>query len=303
MATERETARTFAICRGLVRELRPWQWYKQGVMLFGIVFSRNLLDLEKWGLLLVGIGAFTAVVGAVYIFNDITDLEEDRNHPEKQHRPMASGQVPVALGGGFGLVLLVGGLAASYWLGPLFLAVVLGYLGQNVLYSLYLKQVVLVDVMVVATGFVLRAIAGVVAIAVPLSPWLIVCTYLFALVLALGKRRHELAEADDPTDVRSVLGEYSIETIDHFLVVVMATLLVAYSLYTFFRVDLIMMATLPFAFFGVFRYYHLVHTSNIAGRPEYLLTDRQSVLNLLLWGLVAIGVLYNVPEAVLTVIP
>lgn len=303
MATETETGSPIAVCRGLVREMRPRQWYKQGVMLFGIVFSKNLLDPEMWGFLLVGIGAFTAVVGAVYIFNDITDLEEDRRHPIKRHRPMASGEVPVALGGGFGLVLLVGGLAASYWLGPLFLAVILGYLGQNVLYSLYLKEVVLVDVMIVAIGFVLRAIAGVVAIAVPLSPWLIVCTYLFALVLALGKRRHELDRADDPTDVRTVLGEYTLETIDTLLVVAMATLLMAYSLYSFFRADLVMMATLPLAFFGVFRYYHLVHTSDVAGRPEYLLADRQSMLNLFLWGLIAIGVLYGIPDAILAVIP
>lgn len=303
MATETESWEPVGLCRGLVRELRPRQWYKQGVMVFGIVFSKNLFDPGKWTYLLVGIAAFTAVVGAVYVFNDIADLEEDRNHPEKQDRPMASGQVPVAVGAVFGGTLAIGGLAAAYWIGPLFVLVVLAYLAQNVLYSLHVKQIVLLDVMVVAVGFVLRAIAGVVAIDVELSPWLVVSTFLLALVLAFGKRRHELENAAVPGDVRSVLGDYTLETIDNLLVVVMATLLMAYSLYSFSRVDPTMMVTLPFAFFGVFRYYHLVQTSDVAGRPEYLLTDRQSLLNLLLWGLIAVGVLYDVPGQLVTVIP
>lgn len=302
MTTETESGDTLTIFRGLFRELRPWQWYKQGVMLFGIVFSKNLFDFSKWIFLLMGIASFTAVVGAVYVFNDIADLKEDRKHPEKQHRPMASGQIPITVGAIYGVGLLIGGLVAAYWLGLLFLTVVLAYLVQNVFYSLYFKQVILIDVIIVAVGFVLRAIAGVVAINVELSPWLIVSTFLVALVLAFGKRRHELAGADEPAEVRAVLGEYSLETIDNLLVVVMATLLMAYSLYSFFRVDSTMMITLPFAFFGVFRYYHLVKTSDVAGQPEYLLTDRQSVLNLLLWGLIAIGVLYNVPDVLITVL-
>lgn len=271
-------------------------------MLFGIVFSKNLFFVSKWIFLIVGITSFTAVVGAVYVFNDIADLEEDRNHPEKQHRPMASGQVPITVGAIFGVGLSIGGLVAAYWVGLLFLAVVIAYLVQNVFYSLYFKQVILVDVIIVAVGFVLRAIAGVVAIDVELSPWLIVSTFLVALVLAFGKRRRELAEADEPVEVRFVLGEYSLETIDSLLVVVMATLLMAYSLYSFFRVDSMMMITLPFAFFGVFRYYHIVKTSEVLGHPEYLLTDRQSMLNLILWGLIAIGVLYNVPDLLIKVL-
>jgi 4-hydroxybenzoate polyprenyltransferase len=192
----------------------------------------------------------------------------------------------------------VSGFGAAYSLGPLFLLVIGAYLGQNALYSLYLKQIVFVDVLIVAIGFVLRAIAGVIAINVFLSPWLIVSTFLLALVLAIGKRRNELALAETPPETRAVLGDYSEDNIDQLLVMTMATLLMAYSLYTFSRTDPIMMTTLPFAFFGVFRYHHLVHTADIAGQPEYVFTDRPSVVNLVLWGLVVIAVLYNVPEVV-----
>lgn len=287
---------------GLVREIRPWQWYKQGVMLLGIVFSQNLLNWDAWLSLVIGIISFTTVASATYIFNDISDLEEDRNHPEKQHRPIASGQVSVPVAAIFGLILIGVGLGAAYSLGPLFLAILLAYLAQNALYSLVLKQFVFVDVLIVAIGFVLRAIAGVIAIDVFLSPWLIVSTFLLALVLAFGKRRNELEVAANPEETRDVLGEYSEDNIDQLLVMVMATLLMSYSLYTFSRTDPTMMATLPFAFFGVFRYHHLVHTTNIAGQPEYLLTDRPSVVNLILWGIVAIAVLYNIPEVAVEVI-
>jgi 4-hydroxybenzoate polyprenyltransferase len=281
---------------GLVREIRPWQWYKQGVMFLGIVFSRNLLNVEAWLDLLLGAGAFTAVAGASYIFNDIKDLEADRNHPEKQHRPIASGQVSVPVAVVFGALLALVGLGAAYRLGPLFLAVLLAYLAQNALYSLYLKQLVFVDVLLVAVGFVLRAIAGVIAIEVFLSPWLIVSTFLLALVLALGKRRNELEITSTPRDSREVLEEYSEGKLDQLLVMTMAILLMAYSLYTFSRTDPTMMTTLPFAFFGVFRYHHLVHTIDVVRQPESLLTDRPSIVNFVLWAVVAIAVLYNVPE-------
>ncbi|MFC7251211.1 UbiA prenyltransferase family protein [Halomicroarcula sp. GCM10025324] len=302
MAESSQTANPVSITTGLLREIRPWQWYKQSVMFLGIIFSKNLLNAEAWISLLFGVVAFTSVSGTTYIFNDINDLEEDRNHPEKQHRPIASGQTPVPVAVVFGAFLALVGLSAAYSLGPLFLAVLLAYLSQNALYSLYLKHVVFVDVLIVAIGFVLRAIAGVIAIDVVLSPWLIVTTFLLALVLALGKRRNELEVSPNPEDSRDVLGKYSKQNMDQLLVMTMATLLMAYSLYSFSRTSPAMLATLPFAFFGVFRYHHLVHTTNIAGQPEYLFTDRPSVVNLILWGVVAIAILYNVPEIAIEVI-
>lgn len=287
---------------GLVREIRPWQWYKQGIMFLGIVFSKSLLDVEAWISLFVGVAAFTAVAGATYIFNDINDLEADRNHPKKRRRPVASGQVSVPVAIVFGLLLAVVGLRAAHGLGPLFFVILLGYIGQNVLYSLYLKRVVFVDVLLIAAGFVLRAIAGVVAIDVYLSPWLIVSTFLLALVLAFGKRRHELYVTTDPGETRQVLEEYSKSDVDQLLVMTMATLLMAYALYTFFRTDPMMMTTLPFAFFGVFRYHHLVHTTDIVGQSRFLFTDVPSMVNLALWSCLVIAVLYEVPELVIEVV-
>lgn len=302
MSNSSFAAGTLSTLAGLAREVRPQQWYKQGVLLLGITFSRNLLNPEAWTAVLLAIVAYTAVAGATYVINDISDVEADRNHPEKRHRPIASGQVPIPVGVAFALSLLVSGFALALLVGPLLVAVLATYLGQNLLYSAYVKHVVFADVISVAVGFVLRAIAGVVAIGVFLSPWLIVCTFLLALVLALGKRRHELGASADPERTRETLGSYTTESVDQLLTVATATLLMAYALYTFNRADPTMMLTLPFAFFGVFRYHHLVHTTEIAGRPEYLLTDRPSMLNLVLWAATAVAVLYGLPSLLIGVL-
>lgn len=302
MSNSSLAAGTLSTLAGLVREIRPQQWYKQGVLLLGITFSRNLLNPEAWTAVLFAIVSFTAVAGATYVINDLSDVEADRNHPEKRHRPIASGQVSIPMAGAFAAALLVGGFGLALVVGPLLVAVLAIYLGQNLLYSTYVKHVLFADVISVAVGFVLRAIAGVVAIDVFLSPWLIVCTFLLALVLALGKRRHELGASPDPERTRETLGSYTTEGLDQLLTVATATLLMAYALYTFFRADSTMMLTLPFAFFGVFRYHHLVHTTEVAGRPEYLLTDRPSMLNLALWAITAVAVLYDVPSLLVGVL-
>nr|WP_250140867.1 decaprenyl-phosphate phosphoribosyltransferase [Halosolutus amylolyticus] len=287
---------------GLVKEMRPWQWYKQSVLLLGLVFSRSLFDPIAVTNVALGIVAFCAVAGTTYIGNDILDIEEDRNHPRKKHRPIASGQVPIPVAVSFALVLFVVGLALSWYVGPLFLLVVLTYLGQNALYSSFLKEIVIVDVMIVAIGFVLRAIAGVVAIDVYLSPWLVVCTFLGALMLAIGKRRHEMAVSDDPAASRGTLAEYTEEILDQLLVVVLAALVVSYSLYTFFRGGLWMMSTLPFAFFAAFRYHFLAHTQNLGGDPTFLFGDHPFLVNLAVWGLLVVAVLYEVPVRLLGLI-
>jgi 4-hydroxybenzoate polyprenyltransferase len=302
MSNSSLAAGTLSTLTGLVRETRPQQWYKQGVLLLGITFSRNLLNPEAWTAVLFAIVGFTAVAGATYVINDIADVEADRNHPEKRHRPIASGQVPVPVAAAFAAALLIGGFGLALAVGPLLVAVLGTYLGQNLLYSTYIKHVAFADVISVAVGFVLRAIAGVVAIGVFLSPWLIVCTFLSALVLALGKRRHELGASADPQRTRETLGSYTAESVDQLLTVVTATLLMAYALYTFDRADPTMMLTLPFAFFGVFRYHHLVHTTEIAGRPEFLFTDRPSMLNLALWAATAVAALYGLPNLLVEVL-
>ncbi|QLG48705.1 decaprenyl-phosphate phosphoribosyltransferase [Natrinema halophilum] len=287
---------------GLLKEMRPWQWYKQSVLLLALVFSRSLFDPVAVTNVTLGIAAFCVIAGATYISNDILDVEEDRNHPRKKHRPIASRQVPISVAVPFAFLLFAGGLAVSWYLGSLFLLVVCTYLVQNALYSLFLKDVVIVDVMVIAVGFVLRAVAGVVAIDVYLSPWLVVCTFLGALMLALGKRRHEMTVSDDPAASRATLAEYTEETLDQLLVVVLAALIVSYCLYTFFRGGQWMLITLPFACFAAFRYHFLAHTRNVGGDPTFLFGDRPFLANLAVWGLLVIAVLYGVPPRILEVV-
>ncbi|WP_306060664.1 decaprenyl-phosphate phosphoribosyltransferase [Natronococcus wangiae] len=297
-----DQSRLMGTVSGLVKEIRPWQWYKQSILLLGLVFSKSLFDPVAVTNVVLGIVAFCAIAGATYIGNDIADVEEDRNHPRKKHRPIASGQVSIPVAAAFGALLFVGGLTLSWRLGPLFFIVILAYLAQNSLYTAYLKEIVIVDVMVIAIGFVLRAIAGVVAIDVYLSPWLVVCTFLTALMLALGKRRHEMTISDDPAASRAILAEYTEETLDHLLIVVLSALVVSYSLYTFFRGGEWMMVTLPFAFFAVFRYHHLVYTKDLGGNPKFLLGDRPFLVNLVAWGLVVIAILYQDPSQLLETI-
>ncbi|ELY61019.1 decaprenyl-phosphate phosphoribosyltransferase [Natronococcus jeotgali] len=287
---------------GLLREIRPWQWYKQSVLLLGIVFSGSLFDPAAVANVAIAIVAFCAIAGTTYIGNDIADLEADRNHPRKRHRPIASGQVSIPVAVTFAALLFAAGIALSWYLGPLFLLVVVAYLVQNGLYSAFLKDLVLVDVLIVAVGFVLRAVAGVVAIDVFLSPWLVVCTFLTALMLGIGKRRHEMDAVEDAAASRATLAEYTPETLDHLFVVVLSALIVSYSLYTFFGGGEWTMATLPFAFFAAFRYHHLVYTRDVGGDPKYLFGDRPFRTNLALWGVVVVGVRYRVPSRILEVI-
>jgi 4-hydroxybenzoate polyprenyltransferase len=182
------------VVSGLIRECRPQQWYKQSVMFVAILFSKNIFGIEAWLSLLFGVISFTSVISSIYIINDISDVEEDRQHPEKQNRPIASGQVGIALAATFASLLIAGGLSLALWVNSLLFGVIVVYLVQNILYSTYLRKIVLVDIIVIAFGFVLRAVAGAVAVGVFVSPWLIICSFLTALVLAIGKRQYELQQ-------------------------------------------------------------------------------------------------------------
>lgn len=280
---------------GLGRELRPWQWYKQVIVLLGILFSGNLFNAQAGIRVAVTVVAFCAVSGAVYIFNDINDVEEDRRHPEKQNRPIASGQVPIRVGAVFGVIILLGGLVLSWTVNVVTMGVVVAYLFNNVLYNAFLKERLFVDVFTIAVGFVLRALAGVYAIQPSLripSSWLIVCTFLTALMLGFGKRYQELKIAEDG-ETRTSLEEYSLEVLDRLLIIVIATLLMAYSLYTFSGTTRIMMLTLPFAYFATFRFYHLLFVESDGNSIEkVLLHDRPFLLNLILWVMAILIVIY-----------
>jgi 4-hydroxybenzoate polyprenyltransferase len=263
------------------------------MLLLGIVFSGNLFSAEAWTEILLAIVSFTAVASATYVYNDISDVEEDRNHPVKQNRPIASGQLSVSAAAVFGAGLFAGGFILALIINGLFAVITLAYILQNILYSLYLKQVVIADILLIAVGFVLRAVAGVVAIGVLLSPWLVVCTFLTALLLAIGKRRHEMKVHEEPGEARATLEDYDADSLDQFLVITMSTLLVSYSLYTFFGTSAEMMITLPFAFFATFRYQHLVLKSDISAEPARLATDYPFLANLCLWTVAVIVVLYG----------
>jgi 4-hydroxybenzoate polyprenyltransferase len=278
---------------GILREIRPWQWYKQSVMFLGIIFSRSLLSTEAWLNLVLGVFSFCAVAGANYIFNDINDLEEDRNHPEKKNRPIAKGQIGVKTASIFGVVLALSGFYAAYLVGKPFLAVLAAYLVLSTVYSVYLKYIAFVDVIIVALCFVLRAIAGVVAIEVMISPWLIFTVLLAALMLAVSKRRQEYSKKSNPGESRPVLEDYSEKLLDNMFLLVSTSLIVAYSLYSFFGANEFMMLTLPFAYYAIFRYWYLSENTEIGEKPHRILLDRPMVLNLILWTAISIAVLYN----------
>lgn len=283
------------VARGLLRLMRPKQWTKNLIVFAGLVFSGGLGDWTLSGRVLLAFTFFCLISSSVYIINDIADLERDRCHPKKRERPLPSGQVSIAqamvLLAFLGLTALLG----SLWLSTRFFAVVFAYAALMVLYTFYLKNVVIVDVLVIAMGFVMRAWSGTAVIDVPLSPWLLVCTVLLALFLGFSKRRHELTLLTASAgEHRAILQEYSPELLDQMISVVTAATIMAYSLYTFTASsNHYMMLTIPFVLYGIFRYMYLVHRRDLGGSPELvLLTDLPLLVDIAIWGLAAICVLY-----------
>ncbi len=283
----------------LLKELRPKQWTKNALVLAGLVFSLRLLDFTAVGRAVAALLIFCAISSAAYIINDLADLERDRLHPLKRHRPIASGALSVSLARVVAAALLLVSLAMAVLLSWQFALVALTYFGIVVLYSFYLKHIVLVDVFAISAGFVLRAVAGTVVLGVMLSPWLLVCTVLLSLFLALAKRRHELVLlAEGAGGHRQILDEYSKPFLDQMIGIVTSSTVIAYSLYTFDAENLpennSMMLTIPFVLYALFRYLYLIYQRNEGGSPEtLLLRDRPLLVTILLWGLAAVLVLYH----------
>jgi 4-hydroxybenzoate polyprenyltransferase len=290
----------------LVQELRPRQWTKNLLLFAGVLFSRHLTDPELMVRAAAGFVAFSLLAGSIYMMNDLKDLEVDRQHAVKRLRPLAAGRLPVAavwvaLGPLLATVALI-----SIWLGGPFMAVAGLYLAFNLAYTFWLKQVVLVDVFLIAIGFVLRAIAGVhlllpVAPDTELSPWLLVCTFFGALFLALAKRRREIANAGEGASrQRAVLDAYSAELLDGLLLVSAAASLMGYALYTIwpgtvakFQTEALLY-TVPFVAYGIFRYLYLVRATEATEDPsQVLLTDRPLGWCLGLYLLTVILILYR----------
>ena len=289
----------------LVMALRPRQWTKNLLVFFALFFTVG----EEWSLAdldsvvehvsksTAAFVLFCAVTGVVYLVNDLFDVERDRAHPSKRLRPIASGALPVWAARVAAVVLTAVSLALSFLLEPLFGAVAVGYLALMVVYSVALKHVVLLDVFSISGGFVLRAVAGAAALHVPISPWLYACTALGALLIALGKRRSELAQAGEGAGrQRGTLGRYTIPLLDQLIAVVAPSTLVAYTLYTFTSPNVpenhAMMLTIPFVVYGLFRYVYVMHTTGLGEAPEeMLITDVPLIAAILLWLVSAAAVL------------
>lgn len=277
--------------------VRPKQWYKNLLLFVGIVFSKELGNVSLLVLAILGFLAFCALSGAVYAVNDIVDRNKDIQHPRKRNRPIPSGRVSVAGASVAAAFLLVVGLSISVYIHLLFLLAALAYLVEGLSYSFYLKNLVIIDALTLSTGFVIRAIAGTIAVDVPVSPWLIICVFLLAMFLTFGKRRHELAVLGEKAENhRATLNQYSLHMVEDMMSVSTATLIMAYAMYTFLATNQYMMLTLPFAIYGLLRYTFLVHSAGEGGEPEQLFKDLPSVVNLGLWFVTIVLILYFAPE-------
>ncbi|HEY7254278.1 MAG TPA: decaprenyl-phosphate phosphoribosyltransferase [Methylomirabilota bacterium] len=280
--------------------LRPRQWVKNFFVFAGLIFSQSLFTPLVWPAL-AAFAIFCALSGAIYLFNDLADVEKDRLHPTKRRRPIASGALSVRTGAAIGVLTLVGSLVAAYALSARFGVVATVYAALLTAYSVWLKHVVILDVLTVAIGFVLRAVAGAAAIGVEISGWLVICTILVALFLALGKRRHEyLTLHGDAAAHRPILAEYSESFLDQMVAVVTASTVTAYALYTM-SPDTVakfhtrwLPLTLPFVLYGVFRYLYLLYRRELGGNPsDLLLSDRALLINTVLWMVALLLVIYG----------
>jgi 4-hydroxybenzoate polyprenyltransferase len=285
--------------RALLKTMRPRQWTKNAFIFGALVFDGKLFHLADFLRTLAGFGLFCLISSAVYIFNDLLDVEADRQHPEKRNRPIAAGKlsIPVALAAGVILTLLSSGL--GYLLSWQFALTVLVYLALMLAYSKWLKHIPILDVLVIAAGFVLRVHSGTTLIVVErFSPWMYVMMTLLALYMGFGKRRAELALlAQGAGSHRKVLDGYTIPLLDQFITIVSGTTIVAYSLYTFFRPeapgDHALMLTIPFVLYAIFRYLYLIQVKHSGGAPEdILLSDRPLQIAVALWGLAVLAVFY-----------
>ncbi|MBN1552273.1 decaprenyl-phosphate phosphoribosyltransferase [bacterium] len=284
----------------LIETMRPRQWTKNFVIFAGILFTQNLHVPHLLLKTIVAFFLFCMISGSVYIFNDVLDYKRDLAHPQKKFRPIASGRFPrhYALIAGSVICLLT--LFFSFIMSIEFGSITLIYFLLNLAYSMYLKNIVILDVIIIASGFVLRAVAGARVIEVSVSHWLLVCTFLLALFLALCKRRHELKLIEDnAANHRAVLVEYSSKLLDQMVAIVTAGALMAYALYTIspevtnrFGTDKLVY-TVPFVLFAIFRYLYLVLNRNLGGSPErVLIQDKAMVIDIVLWVIAVVGILY-----------
>jgi 4-hydroxybenzoate polyprenyltransferase len=285
--------------KALLKTMRPRQWPKNIFIFAALVFDKQLLNLEAFLRTFAGFVLFCLISSSVYIFNDLADVDADRKHPEKKNRPIAAGKLPVSVAWTAGIGLVIVSLSLAFLLAPSFAAVLFVYFLLNVAYSKWLKHVPIIDVFVIAAGFVLRVHAGVTLIDVErFSPWLYVVMTLLALFLGFGKRRAELALlAQGAGSHRKVLDGYTLPLLDQYIMIVSGTTIVAYSLYTFSAPNVpkndSMMLTIPFVVYTIFRYLYLIEVKHAGGAPEeVLLSDRPFQIAMVLWAAAVLAIFY-----------
>jgi len=283
----------------LLKTLRPRQWTKNGFVFVPLIFDVKLFEWLPLSRTLAGFVMLCLVSGTVYLINDLVDIEKDRQHPTKRNRPLASGQLSKSVAIGVAILIPAVVLPLSYVLDVTFGLILSGYLTLQLAYSLWLKNQVIIDVMVVAAGFVLRVAAGVPLVwAERFSPWLYVFTTLLALFIVMGKRRQEIVLLKkEASNARAILDHYSLPFLDEMMAVVTAGTVMTYALYTFSAPNLpennMMMLTIPFVIYGIFRYLYVIHIQGNGGAPdEVVLTDRPLQLAVVLFGLSVITILY-----------
>jgi 4-hydroxybenzoate polyprenyltransferase len=282
--------------------MRPKQWTKNLVIFAGIIFAKKLTDPILFFRSISAFILFCLVSGSIYLINDIADKEQDQQHPRKRYRPIASNQLPAGSAGFTATIILLISTAVSFILSPIFGICLLIYLVMMLSYSFYLKHIVILDILVIALGFVLRAYAGVVVHpALAASKWLLMCALFLALFLIISKRRHELVLLEDKANEhRQVLLEYSAGFLDQMVAIVTSMTVFSYALYTISRETIekfqthSLILTFPFVLFGILRYLYLVYKRGEGGEPEMiLLKDKPLLINILLWLILVIVIIYN----------
>lgn len=285
--------------KALLEAMRPKQWAKNIFVFAPLVFDLKLFHPVYFARTLAGFFLLCIISGAVYLINDLVDAEKDRQHPRKRNRPIASGRLSPRLALTAAVLFPLISIPLGFWLDPLFGAILAAYFVLQIAYSFALKNSVIIDAMAVAAGFVLRVAAGIPLVeAERFSPWIYTCMGLLALFISFSKRRHELTLLrENANSHRESLGEYTIPLLDQFILIVTAATLVAYTLYTFSAPNLppnhMMMLTVPFVLYAVFRYLYLVYAKGLGGEPEEIvLRDRPLQVGVLLWGLAVILIMY-----------
>jgi 4-hydroxybenzoate polyprenyltransferase len=295
------TTRSHAPVKDFFLSLRPYQWTKNLIIFAALVFAKELGDPQHLLLSVFAFLDFCLLSGAVYLLNDVVDYEKDRFHPIKKDRPIAAGRISRSFAATSGVLLYVSALLIAYLIHPAFFGIAIIYSAVSIGYTYYFKNVAILDVMAISMGFVLRAVAGGVVIEVEASFWLLLCTFLLALFLALSKRRHELVFlSEDATKHRTNLAEYSPYLLDQMISVVTASCVLAYTLYTVseetvakFHTDKLSL-TVPFVIFGIFRYLYLIHQKKEGGNPSlHLYSDKPLLISIILWVLACVGIIYS----------